>query len=344
MLPTALPPENSAATTNGAELRNFLEATFAVTYVLASLRELSLLPGAILDVRGQAFPCTQSFLEDVAASIGMPADYAYAIEFDLFVHNFQERKRAKDRAIQVCIVAGRAVGLAGGDYRPARMVDVLDALPSPDEGFWTVQHGWLSDRNVEIDLVSENFVVEPIPNDVIRCGIRLSNSETGGRGLKASLWTLRLICSNGAVMSDDLGTVRWSYDRRVTYVASIARFIDQLLNLRDKQSQLKSVYSNAIARPLFEEQITRLWRRIRSAGKFTPDHTNLILGIDDEERRRLASAVATRHAANQPAEESPWDAFTIHNRITAAAKAHPFGLRSRLERIGGDVLSSFLEN
>jgi hypothetical protein len=344
MLPKALPQENSAATTSGAELRNFLEATFVVTYVLASLRELTLLSGAILNVCGQMFPCTQSFLEDLAGFITMPTDYAYAIDFDLFVHNFHERKRIKDQAVQVCIVAGRAVGLAAGDYRPARTIDVLNALPSADEGFWNVQSATLNDRNVEINLVSEDFVLEPIPNDVIRCGIRLSNSEAGGCGLKACFWTLRLICLNGAVMSDSLGTVYWNYDRRVTYVASIAKFIAQLVNLRNKQDQLKQIYSNAVSRPLLEEQFPRLWRRIRSAGKFTPGLTNLILGIDDQERRRLVSAVASRQAANESPEESPWDAFTIHNRITAAAKLFPFAVRSRLECIGGDVLNAWAQN
>jgi hypothetical protein len=179
---------------------------------------------------------------------------------------------------------------------------------------------------------------------VIRGGIRISNSETGGCGLKGSLYTLRLVCSNGAVMSDSLGTVRWSYDRRVTYAASIAKFCNSLVNLQNKQTQLKGVYSTAIERPILQEDVTRLWRRIRSAGNFTPEHTDQILGITDEVRRRLASAVAGRRAANLPAEESEWDLFTTHNRITAAAKSLPFRTRSRLERIGGDVLSTHRSN
>ncbi|MGD0767566.1 MAG: hypothetical protein ABSB42_05145 [Tepidisphaeraceae bacterium] len=344
MLPPYLPPEKSAVTNDAAELRSFLERAFAVSYVRASLSELNLLPAATIDVRGQTFPCTQKFLEDLASFIRMPAIYAYEIEFDLFQHNFRERKRVKDQAVQVCVLDGRAVGLAPGEYRPARTLDVLDALPSVEEGFWKIQKSLLSDRTVEIDLLSEDVVVEPRPGDVIRGGIRISNSETGGCGLKASLYTHRLLCSNGAVMSDSLGTVRWSYDRRVTYVSSIAKFSNDLVNLRNRQSGLKSVYSSAVERRLKEEDVTRLWRRIRSTGKFTPEDTNRILGITDDERRRLASAVAGRQAANQPAEESAWDVFTIHNRITAAAKSFPFGTRSRLERIGGNMLSSYSAN
>jgi hypothetical protein len=78
-----------------------------VNYLGSSLRDLELLPGGVINVQGQALPCTQNFLEELASSIKMPAAYAYDIDFDLFQLNFHQRKRVKDQAVQVCVVAGR---------------------------------------------------------------------------------------------------------------------------------------------------------------------------------------------------------------------------------------------
>jgi hypothetical protein len=338
-------PQKTAIVHDVAELRNLLKTEFAVSHIDAPLSGLDLLPGAVIDVCGQrVLPCTQSFLEDLAASIGMPSRYAYDIDFELFQHNFHERKKVKERSIKVCVVAERAVGLAPGDYRPAPTIKVLDVLCSGVEGIGRIQKSALSDTTVEIDFLNENVVLEPVQGDVIWVGLRVSNSETGGRGLKACLWTLRKICSNGTVISDDVGTVYWDYDKRVSCDSSIAKFANDLVNLRSTHVRLRGIYASAVERALLEEDVVRLWRRIRSAGKFTAEQTDLIVGITIDERRRMATAVAARQVANEPAAESPWDLFTMHNRITAAAQTQPFALRSRLEKIGGDVLSAYSQN
>ncbi len=341
MLPTYLPPEKLAETNELGQARKFLETEFAVTYINAPLRALNLLAGAVVEVDGHTLPATQNFLESLASNIGMPAAYAYDIDFSLFQYNFLQRKAEKDHPVKVCVIGDRAVGLAPGDYRPAVTTDVLDALPPINEKVWKLQKSSLSDRFFEIDLLSEDFVVTPMPGDDIRVGIRITNSETGDFGLRASLFTHRLRCSNGAVMTDQLGVVRWNYDKRMTYVSSIAKFASAVPVLWDGQKKLKDVYAAAIQRPVPEEDVVRLWRRIRSAAKLAPERADSILGISSDERHRLTAAVADRRAAGQPAEASTWDVFTIHNRITAAAKAFPMARRSHLERIGGAVLGGY---
>jgi len=344
MLPDSLAPEKNAVAKNVAELRDLLENQFAMKYVVASLRDIHLLPGGAIRVHGDVIPFTQKFLEDIAAYIAMPTSYAYEIDFQLFSHNFLERKGIKDQAVRICIVAGRAVALARGEHRPARTLDIVDGLPAAGLGSWKLQKALLSDRGVQIDLLSNEVAVEPTPGDVVRAGIRITNSECDGPALKAAVYTERLICFNGAVMKDNVGVVRWNYDKRVTYLSSIAKFTSSLGQLRDKQDELKNIYSKAIGRPVEEEELARLWRRIRTAGGLTPERTDLILGLSDQDRRTLIASVNERRAANQPTAPSHWDVFTIHNRITEAAQSLPFGARSRLERIGGEVLSYRLSN
>jgi Domain of unknown function (DUF932) len=339
MLPLDLPPEQFAETNDPTELRYLLESDFNVEYRHASLRDIELLTNARLWLKGEELPCTQFFLEAMASEIGMPLPYAYDIDEELFRLNFERRKSVKDAAIQICLVVGRAVGVVAADYRPARTIDLLNAWSSLDLRGWSMQHACVSDRSAEIDLITQNFMLEPQPGDEIRAGIRITNSETGGTGFKASFFTHRLKCSNGAVMSDHLGTVRWTYDRRVTYGASIRKCAANMAHLASRCKRLEPIYAAVMDQRLSEEDFTRLWRRLRSAGDFSPAATDVILGVTTDERRAVAAAVARRRADRQPEQPSPWDLFTTHNRVTAAAKAHPFATRSRLERIGGDLLS-----
>jgi hypothetical protein len=107
---------------------------------------------------------------------------------------------------------------------------------------------------------------------------------------------------------------------------------------------LKSIYAEAVERPILEEDIVRLWRRIRSAGRFTPERTDQVLEITSEERLRFHSVVNERRAMGLPEVASDRDIYHVHNSITAAARSLPFHTRSRLERIGGDVLSFYASN
>jgi hypothetical protein len=339
MLPDCLVPEKSVIATDSAELQGFLGHDFSVSYIAALLCEIILLPEGAIRVFDQVIPCTQHFLEKVAFAIGMPKTYAYNIDFGLFAANFEAQKRIRDLSVSICIVDGRAVGLARGKYRPARTADVLDALFAAGKAVGHVQKSVLSDAGAEIDFLRDSHVIEPKPGDVIRTGFRVWNSETGQGGLKASFFAYRLKCRNGAVFRDSVGTVRWPYDPRVTYTSSIRGFVEKLVELSEKQDRLKDIYARAIHQPVEEEQLARLWRRIRNAGGLTPERTDLILGITESERRALVASVLQRREANQPASPAEWDLYEIHNRITAAAQSLPFGARSRLERIGGEVLS-----
>ncbi len=338
MLPTFLPPEKTAAAKDVSEFRSFLETDFAVQYRTGALSDVNLLAGGEIEFRGEFLPTTQSLLESAAAFIGMPLPYAYDIDFGLFQHNFEQRKHSENCAVKLAVVAGRCVGMAKGDYEPARTIDVIDALSSVIDGIWNVQKGSLSDGYVELDLVSKDFVLEPAVGDEIRVGIRISNSETGGCGLKAALFTHRLVCSNGAVMKDAIGTVRWAYDNRMVYNTSIAKFANGVLALQPRQQRLVDIYRAAVDNPMPEEDLIRAWRRVRSAANLSIEETDRALELSAEERHRISANVAERRAAGLGPRPSSWDTLTIHNRITAAAKSFSLRRRSRLERIGGDML------
>lgn len=91
-------------------------------------------------------------------------------------------------------------------------MDVLAGLV--DESTWEFKGARLGDRGVDLNFVKPGLEVSPLPGDVIELGVQISNSETGFGGAKGSLFALRLVCLNGAVISDKLGSARWNYDLR----------------------------------------------------------------------------------------------------------------------------------
>lgn len=338
MLPIDIATEKFAHTTDVTEFRDFLEGDFRTTYLDASLADLQIDAAGHVELCGKRLPFTRNFLEQVSKFIRMPLTYAYDIDFDLFLHNVDQRKKHKNRPIRIPVVSGRAVGLADGAYKPAVTTDVLDEIAANrGPGQWVFQKASLSDDGIEIDLLNDRKPIEPLPGDEIRDGLRITNSESGGYALKAALYTYRLICSNGAVLADQLGTVRWTYDRRMTYMASIRQVVRGLNVLAERNSAVTLAYEQATQTQMLEEDFSRTWRRVRS--ELSPEAADAVMGVTADHRREIQAAVRERASSGEPSVAAPWTVYELHNRITAAAKEHTFRRRARLEEIGGDTLA-----
>lgn len=335
MLSEIAVPEKEVLATSVDHVRDLLEVAFKPSYCRTSLDHIRLLPHGLIEFDGECMPCAQGFLESLSSMIRMPLGYAYLVDFDLFAHNFEQRKGRCNRAVTVCCDRGVAVNLADADYRPAKTIDVL--LGITDESFWKLRDARVCDRGVEINLIEPGRVVAPAPGDTIELGIRVSNSETGYVGLKASLFALRLVCSNGAVMSDELGTARWNYDRRVAYATSIEKFRKDLVKLRAVLSRQVELYDERLQRNLLDRQVVNLWRRLR-ASDVGPADVDRILGLSAEERQTIQATVRER-PAGVPSVTTGLSVWDSHNRITAEAQRLDFSRRSRLERIGGGLLT-----
>jgi hypothetical protein len=279
-------------------------------------------------------PCAQGFLESVADSIEMPLGYAYKLDYGLFRENFERRKEHYCKAVTVCCNRDIAVNLVpDAGYRPAHTVDVLHGFT--DLNFWNLQEARVSDRGVEINYIEPGCTVAPEPGDDVEIGIRISNSETGYVGLKASLSTLRLVCTNGAVMTDHLGTARWNYDPRVKYSTSIDQFNTALIKLRGRQGLLADLYKQPLRRNLLDTELVNLHRRLRAS--LPAAAVDAVLGLGLEERQAVQASVRSR-SREMPAAPTTHHLWDVHNQITAAAQRLDFVRRSRLERIGGALL------
>jgi len=334
MLPIKLAPEKEVPVESIEEAQDFLESDFRVEYFQTSVEEIEIHEDGTVTSAGKCWHYTPTFLESLAKMIKMPLNYAHRIDFDLFKTNFDRRKQQDCCGVKFCISRNTAINVCKADYYPARTADVIKGLPAKTKQ-WRLHGIHLGDRGIEISWCDETVVVKPRPGDTILGGVRLSNSETGFRGLKVSLFTLRLACSNGAIISDEQRVVRWSYDRRMTYTTNVEKFCKELELLEIPQTELAERYSRILDKPISDREVVNLWRRIRRI--MAPQRVDDILGIQSQERIGLFERVR-EHKDPFVSEDTNLNAYNIYNRVTAAAKDFSLILRRRLEEIGGDLL------
>jgi len=340
MLPEDIFPEKSARTNNPEELRELLATNSRVTYATTDLASIEITPDGMVRWNGECLPFTRLFLESSAVLIGMPLAYAAKIDFGLFKHNFDQRKEKECCGIKLCLSRGAAINMCRAAYYPARTLDVLDEAERQIAGK-KFHEGVVTDRGVELSWVTEQTPLNPRPGDTILHGLRISNSETGGRSLKASLYTLKLACKNGAVLSDEWGSARWTYDPRVTYKANLAHFFQDLGHIDAKVPKLADVCQRLTNEPLTDVDSVNLWRRVRAV--VGPQAADDIFYTEPKERKRLFNQVRARRDP-LAAVPTSFNGYEIHNRITAAAKEYDFLQWRRLEQIGGSMLRLPTEN
>ena len=172
--------------------------------------------------------------------------------------------------------------------------------------------------------------------DIIQLGIAITNSESGGRQLKASAYACRLACANGAIMSDEIGTARWPNDHRMTTAASLLAFQKQVSALIDKLESVAPLYTTNVHRLVPDVELFNLWRRV--AYILCRNEADDVLGISEEARRDLQQLIRFRDARESPA-MTDRNAYEVHNRITFAAHGRNFRSRRNLQEIGGEFLS-----
>jgi hypothetical protein len=209
MLPKNLVLDDVVTPKDFDELIELVETTYRVDHEPTTLEAIALRPdGTVHTPQGES-QVTRDFLEGCAGAIGMPLGYAYKVSPALFCENFAQRQAETTAPITISRVGNVVTGLIAdrkSRYRPACTGDVLRAVRRA-EGL-TLRRASISFAGVDAEFVRPGSVVEPVVGDILELGIALTNSESGGRQLKASAYSYRLACTNGAIMADEIGTAR----------------------------------------------------------------------------------------------------------------------------------------
>jgi Domain of unknown function (DUF932) len=337
MLPSNTALDELHSPKDFAELIDLLSTRYQVDHEQVSLEQISLRPDGTLQTPAGEWRVTRQFLEGVAKAIELPLPYAYKIRPELFCENVAQRQVDAAKPITISRVGDVATGLIvdkATRYRPAHTVDVVQAIRRTLD--LELRRASVSYEGVDIELAVPGRVVEPVRGDVIEVGVAVSNSESGGRQLKASSYSYRLVCTNGAVMADSFGLVRWPNDVRMTYAACLRAFEKGVVQLCESLEPVASSYQRAVDQRVPDDEFWNAWRRV--AQHVPRTEADDVLGISETQRRDLQQLIRTRHPA-EPVALTEHSAYDVHNRITHAAHGRTFRIRRALQEIGGDLLT-----
>ena len=150
-------------------------------------------------------------------------------------------------------------GFVGGGYQlypHSRMLkDFSGLLDQVDfhESFWN-----LDTLHVRVLERQRGVTLRHLPNgepDRIRLGLDLGNGVSGGRALKSSVFTLRLICTNGMVATQTLSR------RKVAHRGRSERFLKRVEDVielsRDEYEVIERQVDDLIARPFDPDWLSR---------------------------------------------------------------------------------------
>jgi hypothetical protein len=323
------------------ETVDLLETDFRVDHERTTLEALDMRPDGTVGTPAGQWLMTRDFLEACAQQIGMPLGYAYKISPELFCQNFGQRRVETTTPVTISRVGGVATGLIDDQkarYRPARTVDVLRAVCSLHD--LEFRRAVVSFAGVDVELVRPGVVVEPAVGDVIEAGIAITNSESGDRHLKASAYSYRLLCTNGARMADSLGVARWPNDPRMTDAGCLRSLLQELGGLWGKLDSVVRLYETVSHRLIPAAELWNLWRRVAFVVPRT--EADLVLGLSAAERQELQQRIRTGNA-QEASLPTTRNAYEVHNRITYAGHRGSFRARRALQEIGGALLSRAAE-
>jgi hypothetical protein len=338
MLPKNLVLEETANPKDLDSLIELLETTFRVDHTATTLEEMELRPDGVVSVSGRELRMARDFLEGCAMAISMPLGYAYKITPDLFCENFARRKRDTAQAVTVCAIGDVAVGLVSDRrwrYRPARTAEIIHAIRQTQE--LKLRRATVAFAGVDVEFIKPGIVFEREIGDVIEMGVNLTASETGDRQLKASAYSYRLVCTNGATMADYLGVARWQNDPRMTVAGCTRNFLENVNSICGRLEGVASLYRRVADLRIPGDSLWNLRRRLAYLMPRAND-ADAILGMEAEERVELQQTLRAR-PKHEPTATTRWHVYDVHNRITHAAHGKPFRVRRSLQELGGQLLS-----
>lgn len=330
-------------------LQEMLVSKFAVQHFPSTLQESELHADGTLEFGNQRLPHTDRVHDALVAVCGMSVAFDRDTPFDELKWNYQKRKLRKTCGLTVCISNGTVVGIGPENYGyPAAnkgAVKTLDLLTEMqiEKRLFEFDSAIVSDEGVKLNLLSPGATVEPLVGDVIKIGSEVTNTETGGMnlksppGLKANMWSLRLVCLNGMSQKTERTSVYYSQFGTMSCSSKRRAFLRKLGEASESAlADATLLYEGISDLAIFDTDLLALHRTVKRnvGGKLDADE---VLGIASSDRIEIANSVRDRNVTSPP-KTTDFSIYDIHNSITAIAREQRLSLRQPLERIGGSVL------
>ena len=300
----------------------FAPEHFAYTQSETSVAHISMNEDLSLSINDRQYHMTERAHSDLCKMLGIPIAFSYDIPADLTSSIVQRLKLLHEQSM-IVVVRGNTIvslvdplkgaagrGKSAGErlkkkphYMPLPNLSLLHMLEKVWSGADVDTRITLSDRGMQVEILhkEESFTIEPVVGDVTRVGIAVTNSETGGALPLATGYTLRLVCTNGSTIKQDLGHVRLSSDWRCTMERRLDQFTAELRFLsqevRDKCGYLQTAYKAMAHEYLDDVLFYSLYRQAQYLSRGVAnisEHIDGIFGVEPGQRQEIIGRVRHR--------------------------------------------------
>ena len=377
--PHLLVPEQYIQCNNIEESIEICKQHFSYTSTEISLAQISMDDDLSLFIDGQRYYVTEKAQCDLCKILHIPIEFVWGIPTALTATNVQHLSAIQQQSVIVVAREDTIVSVidtakwAEGKNKPANerhkkkppylplsnlaFLHMLEKVWSPNEIKTRIT---ISDRGVQAELLylDDAFIIEPKVGDFTRVGIAVSNSETGGPLPVATGYALRLLCTNGNKIRQNVGDVRYSSDWRCTWDNRSDRFTYDLKSLKqrmqDKFGDLQTAYRRMVDECLDDKHFYDFYRQTEYLYRGIPNrssHIDDIFGVEPDQRKEIINRERQRRRelkdANttvvEPPQTTDLDAWDVFNGITAAARDElRYQRRTALEILGSDVLKAYM--
>lgn len=276
------------------------------------LQQLSLGVDGCLRFDSRIAQMTPAGFGSLLDTLRIPATYATEVcDEELLADSVNRLARRQDRKVKVHMAEGKVENIT--DAKVSAITNQLLVEFCRDE-LAASSDITLAGPKLRI-IVTQRTSREILPGDTFASGWELTNCEAASAPLQVRVYTVRLLCTNGAISTRDQGGFRRAASQRGDVLPALTAVRSCLQSFHELDF-LEAGIKRASETPVGTD-LDPLQSRLRQ-----------VFGADGYEAR-----FATLSS------ETTW--FDVYNHLTAAARMYSYAGRRMLEELGGDLMNWF---
>jgi hypothetical protein len=326
--------ENELCVKSYDEARAAINTDFKVKHYGDELRKMSLTEAGTLKTVAGEFPLTEGAFSGLCSAVKIPPGFGKRIPEELFLHNFETLRLKYNARVRICISRGTAVGISDISPEPISNAEIIDKVGAVAHNACMALHEVrISDRGMQVNMLHKDKNLEPLRGDITAVGVNIVTSEMGLKSTKASLFLLRLACTNGAVVKKAWGGYERFFNYKINREKSLSAFLDKIPKIDIDFAKFSNSYRKLTERILNAAEFIGLHDKL--AGIVGTDTADNISGIERDQRIEIHQKIKRDIDRSRPTGIMAYD---FYNAVTHAAKEYPFEKRQDLENFGGSII------
>ena len=317
-------PEREVKVKTVAEAIPLVGSTYLPDIIVQDLRLTGIDERYDLQVNGQIYHPTQMGFQNFLRSLGIPFHFGMKIPQDLLDMIIHRLREIESKHVQFLVKDSTLINVAPVSYTPPNLARVLDLFKDDPTEFVRI-----SDKGVML-ATTTGTQAEPKVGDVIKAGVILYASNTGGPFPKAQMMTYRLVCSNGAVAGTSFGEAKWDKKMKDD---GFEGFRYEVNELRSRADRLVPALQSLPSRTLSVDEFRHMWLR---ASRVIGGHVaDTLFGVDEVTRKQFSNAAKAKVET-----DTGINAYDAFNNLSQCARDLGHNAGGRLMEVTGRLLGS----